>query len=150
MKIRKQGDSDKTSDRRSTRLLLILGVAALVLFFPYKTTVVPEWKIKVVDERGRPFADVRVAQQWDHYSYRIGAIEEQYSDENGYVVFPERTVRVGLLYRFLRSCLAILLTLAHGSTGAQATVWATTPESVSEFIKYEPGKPLVKEIILRR
>ncbi len=66
------------------------------------------------------------------------------------VVFPERRFTAPLLYRVSRSGLAHVLTLAHGSTGIRASVWAISSERASEFIDYQSGEPPAKEIILRR
>ena len=149
MKLRR---SSSVGSRTLRRFLIIASVAAIFLFcfFPFKTTVVPEWKIRVVDESGEPFTDARVFQSWYHYSYDVSDGEERYVDQNGYVTFPERTFRAPLLYRVLRSALAQLLTLAHGSTGIHAYVWAVTPERTSAFFYYKPGEPLPKTIVLRR
>jgi hypothetical protein len=125
--------------------LLILGAA-----YPFETTVVPEWKIRIVDEAGSSFAGARVVQQWDHYSLGIGGGEETWANEDGYVVFPKRTVRSSLLYRMLRISWAVLMKLAHGSTGIRATVWGTTPRVASDSVEYEAGKPLPQVIVLRR
>ena len=131
-------------------ILASLVTIALCFVFPFKTTVVPEWGIRVVYETGRPFAGARAAQSWYHYSYGVSDGEDRYADQNGYVTFPESTIRAPVLYRILRSALAQLLTLAHGSTGIRAYVWATTPERSSKFFDYKPGEPLPKEIVLRR
>ncbi|MCA1600086.1 MAG: hypothetical protein LC776_00090, partial [Acidobacteria bacterium] len=92
----------------------------------------------------------RVVQQWDHYSLGLGGGEEKWADEDGYVVFPKRTVRSSFLYRTLRMSWAVVMKLAHGSTGIRATVWATTPRVSSESVEYEEGKPLSEVIVLRR
>ena len=142
----------KPSSRSTRRFLIFALVAAIALcfLFPFKTTVVPEWRIRVVDETGQPFAGVRVSQSWYHYSYGVSDGEDRYADQNGYVTFPERAFSAPMLYRVLRSALAQLLTLAHGSTGIRSYVWAVTPERSSEFFDYKPGEPLPKEIVLRR
>lgn len=139
-----------TKRRRFPLFLLILVGAALILFFPFTTTVVPEWQIRVVDEAGQPLENARVIQMWHHYSLGIDDGEEKWTNSNGYVVFRERTVKASLIYRVLRTGLAILMQLAHGSTGISADVWANTEKSSSEIYVYEPGKPLVKELVLRR
>ncbi len=139
-----------TKRRRRVSLLVVLAGVALILFFPFTTTVIPEWKIRVVDESGQPLENVRVVQMWHHYSLGADDGEEKWTDANGYVVFRERTVRASLLYRVLRSSLADLMQLAHGSTGISAEIWANTEKSSSGMYVYEPGKPLVKELVLRR
>lgn len=132
------------------QLSVILVLVAVVAVYPFETTAVPEWRIRVVDETGNPFAGARVVQQWDHYSLGKGGGEEKWANEDGQVVFPKRTVRSGLLYRVLRTSWAGLMKLAHGSTGVRATVWATTPKVSSDSVEYQEGKPLPQVIVLRR
>jgi hypothetical protein len=150
METRKLDNDSKSVSKRFLLKLLIPAGIAFVLLFPYQTTVVPEWKIRVVDENGQPFAGARVRQQWHHYSYDLNDGDDRTADGNGYVVFPERTFTAPLLYRALRSGLAYVLTLAHGSTGIRASVWALSQTRSSDFIDYKPGMPLVQEIVLRR
>jgi hypothetical protein len=113
--------------------------------------VVPEWKIRVIDETGTPFVSAKVVQQWDHYSLGIGGggVEKR-ADEAGYVVFPKRTARSSFLHRMLRTGWAALMKLAHGSTGIRATVWATTPRVSSDPLEYQERKSLPQVIVLRR
>ena len=136
--------------KRRWLFLVILVLVALTVVYPFETTVVPEWKIRVVDETGSPFVGARVVQQWDHYSLGIGGGEEKWADEAGYVVFPKRIARSSFLHRMLRTSWAAVTTLAHGSTGIRATVWATTPRVSSDSVEYEEGKPLPQVIVLRR
>jgi hypothetical protein len=136
--------------KRPWLVLVILVLLVLAAAYPFETTAVPEWKIRVVDETGTAFGGARVVQQWDHYSLGIGGGEEKWSNEDGYVVFPRRTVRGSLFYRMLRTSWAVLMRLAHGSTGIRATVWATTPRASSDFVEYEKGKPLPGVVVLPR
>lgn len=62
------------------RLTVFLTGVSLILLLPYKTTVVPEWKIRVIDETGRPFAGAIVRQVWDHYSCE-SRVEKQTAGE---------------------------------------------------------------------
>ena len=134
--------------KRRSQILLILIVIALL--YPFEATIVPEWRLRVVDETGRPFADARVVQQWNHYSLDISGGEEKWADKDGNVVFPKRTTRTPLLYRILRTAWAHLMTLFHGSTGIRASVRATTPEDSSDSVEYQEGKSLPDVIVLRR
>jgi hypothetical protein len=136
--------------RRSPRLTILFAVIALILLlFPYKTTVVPEWRIRVIDETGNPFQGATVRQSWYHYSYDVGGIDDLTADEVGYVVFPARTFTAPLLYRVLRGGLAYLRS-AHGRLGIRSSVWAYSTGVVSDFIDYTPGIPPTQEIVLRR
>jgi hypothetical protein len=136
--------------KRRWQISVILVLVAAAAVYPFETTVVPEWRIKVIDETGTPFARARVVQQWDDYSLGNGGGEEKLANENGEVVFPKRIARGSLLYRTLRASWAVLMKLTHGSTGIRATVWATTPKVSSDSVEYQQGKPLPEVIVLRR
>jgi hypothetical protein len=62
--------SNMTSKRTVSRITLFVLLAAF-LFYPFETTVVPEWKIQVVDESGNPVKGVVVNQGWRHHSVEI-------------------------------------------------------------------------------
>ena len=49
-------------------LLLICGIG---LFIPFPTTVVPEWKVRVVNEVGEPIKSLGVRQHWQNYSVEL-------------------------------------------------------------------------------
>ena len=66
MESEELGNGSKPVPRRFPVKSLVLAGLAIVLLFPYQTTVVPEWKIRVVDDNGEPFAGARVRQQWYH------------------------------------------------------------------------------------
>jgi len=132
----------------SPRQIVILAFI-FALLIPFPTTIVPEWKIRAVDESGNPFAGAGFRQSWNHYSYDISGQEFREVDENGYVVFPERTFTAPLIYRVVRSGLAYLLLLAHGSVGSSASVNATTDKCSSEHLEYELFKSLPNVAVLK-
>ena len=78
----------------SRRYIIILIV--IVMIFPFPTTIVPAWKLKVVDGRENICPNKEVTQTWAHYSIYIGSgnfqSEDRLTNEEGYVEFPERTV----------------------------------------------------------
>src|SRR5829696_1182492 len=110
-------ESRCNSLKRRWQVSAILVFVAVAAVYPFETTAVPEWRIRVVDETGSPFAGARVVQQWDHYSLGKGGGEEKWADEDGQVVFPKRVVRSSLGYRTVCTSWAVLMKLAHGSTG---------------------------------
>jgi len=67
--------------------------------------------------------------------------EDRFTDMNGYVEFPERTVRASLLRRVVVPVIAHILVIAHGSVGADGSVSATGIKDVA-WLSYKPGKPL--------
>jgi len=125
--------------RRYTALLLL----AVVMLIPYPTTVVPEWKIRVLDRYGAPVEGEPVREVWQHYSYESESHgEELPTDADGYVTFREREIWASPLRRVVFTCWAALWTLAHGSMGESA--WVLVPGRSAyhpEFV-YKAGTPL--------
>ena len=111
----------------------------------------PEWKIRVVDQHGQPFVGEEVREIWQHYSLEgEGHSEERQTDENGYVVFPERKICTPLLWRIVSTGLAAVLTLAHGSMGVHAWVMVIGYSTSGGTRDYKPGRTLPGEIVLQR
>lgn len=128
--------------RRHTALLLF----AVVLLLPYPTTVVPEWRIRVVGADGNPVAGEPVRETWQHYSYESESHEEELStDENGYVTFRERKIWMPPLVRIVLTPLAALMTLAHGSMGESAWVMTLKHSTYRPEFVYRRGRPLPVE-----
>jgi hypothetical protein len=95
--------------------LLVLGV---VLLYPVKSTVVPEQNVLVVAEDWRPIEGARVRQSWQHYSIEAdGHEEDMFTDKNGRVSFPRRTIRANLAWRIVRPVVNILTQGIHASFG---------------------------------
>jgi len=78
-------------------LAILIVLLAVGLLYPLETTVVPEWRARVVDEAGNPLTGVQVSEQWQHYSIETEGHEaESRTDDNGYVVFPRRAISANL------------------------------------------------------
>jgi hypothetical protein len=131
-----------------SRRRLIIVLIALILLIPYKTTIVPEWKIQAVDIQGKPIPNARFRQGWNNDSYDISGMEFLEGDDNGYVILPERSFYAPLIYRTPRSALAYLMMLAHGSVGNDASLNALTDKCSSEHLNYEQIKSLPDVIVI--
>src|SRR2546425_4066631 len=84
--------------------VLFAGAAVLLLAFllyPFKTRIVPRWRLNVVDEaRVLGVPDIRVTEHWQHYLLESEGHEEmQKTNQNGLVDFPARTIRASLASR---------------------------------------------------
>lgn len=80
----------------ATFLLLLL----VVFVYPFKTTIVPEWNLKVVDDSGVALGEINVTEHWQHYLLESAAHEEsQRTSQDGFVSFPARAIRASLLGR---------------------------------------------------
>lgn len=146
-------------ESRNKKKILLLGVLAIVAvlaFYPFESTVVPEWILEVRDVDGNLCSNMRVTESWAHYSLFLGpngGTEDRYTDQNGLVVFPEKTVQAIGLRRAVVPIVAHILIIAHGSVGASGAIWASGLKDVA-WLSYEPGQPLpfkmrVEECIAR-
>src|SRR6266404_2116063 len=93
--------------------VFVLGVVAAL--YPYQTTVVPRWKLHVVDEHGKPYAGITVTQAWKDYTLETEAGQNFHlreTDNDGYVEFPEKTIRAGLAKRILLTAYSAAMILA--------------------------------------
>lgn len=113
---------------RSTRASVIAALlaVALLLFYPFQTTIVPEWTLKVVDEEGAAVREVNVTEHWQHFLLENEAHEElKPVADNGSVEFPARTIRASLMRRGV----ATIRRIEHGgwrarrSPAASIVVW---------------------------
>lgn len=134
---------------RKRTLWIISGLIALALLYPFQTTVIPAWTIRVVCENGAPVGREFVKQGWAHYTLEsYSHTEDQRTDDDGYVTFPERTIRAGLLQRGVYTVWSKALTLAHGSYGPSADVIAWDAQRMPHSVDYKVGEPLPREIVV--
>ena len=76
----------------------VIAVSAMVLlaavFYPHSTAAIPEWRIQVVDENGKPLAGVVVHQEWnDLEAEGVTSTDAKTTDADGWVVLPSRGIR---------------------------------------------------------
>lgn len=137
--------------RRSLLKILIISTA-LILLFPWDTTVAPSATIRVVDEASNPVRGMLVKQIWrdwsvestDHYEYLR-------TDKDGYVVTPRRSIRAPLLLRMIGATWSFVTQGMHSSRGPHVTIWAYGDDPYMwSFIDYSPGLPMPKQIELQR
>jgi hypothetical protein len=113
---------------RSTRASAAGALLAVVLLllYPFKTTIVPEWSLKVVDEEGAAVRDINVTEHWQHFLLETGSHEElQRVGDNGTVKFPARTIHASLMRRGLATISRIRGAgwRARRSPAASIVVW---------------------------
>lgn len=132
-------------------LLAALAVVVAVLFSPREITVAPAWRLRVVNEQGAPLKDVFVRQSWKHYSYELDAGEHEedaWTDENGYVAFPRRTIKVSLIKQAFAPLIVAGMLQEHASFGASAAIMAWGDDGDGNYVEYEQGKPLPEQLVL--
>ncbi|MGI9164901.1 MAG: hypothetical protein ACR2G5_00680 [Pyrinomonadaceae bacterium] len=132
------------------RLLIvaIICFAITIMVFPIETTVVPEWKLQVVDVNGTACSNMRVTQSWGHYSLYTGgnpddsnSSDDRPTDTSGYVLFPKRTIRASIPRRLTMPIITRIFTIMHGGGGVDGAVWASGIKDVA-WLSYKGGKSL--------
>jgi hypothetical protein len=80
--------------------VLFLGL----LIYPFKTTTVPIWSVRVIDEAGAPVREINVTEHWQDYPLELNGQEEaRRTNQDGVATFDSRSVRASLARRlFLR------------------------------------------------
>jgi len=77
-----------------------LLVLLLLLLYPFKTTTVPEWNLRVLDDFGTAVRGIKVTEHWQHYLLEASGHEDpRTTNEEGRVGFPARSIRASLLGR---------------------------------------------------
>ena len=80
-------------------LLSAIIVFAGVLWFPYRSGAVPEWRIQIIDTDGHPVAGIRANQEWlDPIEEGKTMVDTQQTDTQGFVVFSRRTLHNRLAF----------------------------------------------------
>ena len=129
-------------------IVVVATLIAVIILYPIETTVVPEWRIQTIDQSGRPISQVPLRQSWENYRIKAESYEEYTAtDANGITTFRARTIKANLLRRIVRSISTLNL---HGSPGPVATIHVLQPyASATTEAYYEPGKPLVNQIVVK-
>lgn len=97
-------------------------IVMAILFIPFPTELVPEWKMQFRKKDGTVAAGVVAEQSWRSYSFSAGGYDQRCTDQNGEVTFPRRDLWSGMFSRLVSPLLAEVGSLAHGSTGTSANV----------------------------
>ena len=120
---------------------VVVCALVIVLFVPIETRFLPQWRLQVADVNGVACANMRVTQSWGHYRLYLDgnhSTEDRFTDTNGYVQFPERTIRASPARRITMPIITRIATLMHGGWRADGAVWASGIKDVA-WLSYRPG-----------
>jgi hypothetical protein len=128
------------------KLLVYTPLFALILVavYPFESTVVPAWKVKVIDVDGVRCQNMPLFETWGHYSLFLSGnfqSEDGVTDREGFVEFPERRMRAIGIRRLVMPFVTEALTIAHGSTGVSGSVHASGLKDVA-WLSYKGTEPL--------
>lgn len=121
-------------------LCILIGTA----IYPYESTVIPAWRVKVIDTNGVACENMPVTETWGHYSlFLTGDFQfaDDVTDREGFVEFPERRVWAIGIRRLVMPFVTETLTIAHGSTGVSGTVSTAGLKDVA-WLSYKVNLPL--------
>src|SRR5258707_13760333 len=132
-------------------LVALLALVAALLFYPWETVVVQEWKLQILDESGHPIKDVPLREMSSDPSVESpNHTEDLTTDADGFVVFPRRMVKANTLWRIARKAfISIVPHQGEDHPTASITVLGHF-KSVTDEPYYVPGRPLAKQIVVRR
>ena len=129
-------------------ILLVL----IVLLYPFQTTIVPRWRVHVIDESGARVSGINVTEHWQHYLIESEGHEEaRQTDETGVVDFPARKVRASLVTRFIDVIFNLLGEGKKARFGPYASlvIWGSRDHETA-VASYTPGTPPQTEVIVHR
>lgn len=130
----------------------LIAALLIVLLYPFKTTVVPAWRLRVLDESGSPVGSMAVNYSWQHYGIEwSGRTEQSETDADGYVSFPERTTRASIIQRAFVMLMNVL-SLPHSSfnKSGHIVVWGEPDKYEVGSAYYREEKPLPAQVILEQ
>ncbi|MGH9870976.1 MAG: hypothetical protein ACRD9S_00645 [Pyrinomonadaceae bacterium] len=94
--------SDQWRSSQRFRIVVIAAsvVFLVVLLYPFETTTVPQWNLRIVDDAGAPVREINVTEHWQNYLLESGGHEEaQTTNQDGLVSFAVRNIRASLVSR---------------------------------------------------
>jgi hypothetical protein len=133
---------------QSKLLIALAAIIALFLLFPFKSVTVPALSVKVIDEHGDPVEGAWVKEFWRDYSYESeDNAEEKFTDKDGVVMFPQRTVRRLTLLVIAKAAFNALSLWYHASFGPHGSIIAISPDGENEgFESLRPGDPEMQNV----
>src|SRR5437764_2098001 len=119
-------------------------VIAIVLLFPFTTTVVPETRVLVATNDMHPVKDALVRQSWQNYSLECEGHEEDLpTDIHGRVTFPTRSIRAPLIWRILGPLASIARQGIHAGFGIHTDMFPLPNSGTvvsTEVAQPQPGE----------
>lgn len=117
--------------------------------------IVPAWRVQIVDEAGHPLKGALVRQVWQDYDVEQRSHEQDArSDDDGYVIFPKRTIRTSPEERAKGRTNNFRRLGVHASFGVHAYVLAWGEivgcQRLEGDADYEEGKPPPSQLIMRK
>jgi hypothetical protein len=113
--------SPRTQQRIRRAATILVIVALLASCYPVQSVTAPEWKVRFIDKKGRPFWGMPVRQIWKDSSAQSSSSEQtENTDSNGSVTFPERRLRAPLIAHLIQPVANVFSAGVHASFGTSS------------------------------
>jgi len=91
------------SSNRFRIIVITASILVLVTFlYPFETTTVPQWNLRVVDDAGAPVREINVTEHWQNYLLESEGHEKaQMTNQDGLVNFDTRPIRASIARRLI-------------------------------------------------
>jgi hypothetical protein len=109
-----------------SKTFLSIVVAVLLVCLPFPTTTVPERRVRFLDAKAMPLANLPVEQVWQAGSIEPSPNHEStHTDSNGYAVFPRRTIWAPAILRAAYFATVELARLRYVNRAASSSIKAS-------------------------
>jgi hypothetical protein len=132
-------------------LVASLALVAALLFCPWETVVVQEWKMQILDESGHAIKGMPLREMWcDPAVESLDHTADLTTDADGFVVFPRRMVKANTLWRIARKAFIAIVPHQGEDHPTASIIVLGRFKPVTDEPYYVPGRPLAKQIVVRR
>lgn len=81
-------------------VLAALVLSLFAILYPFQTTTVPQWNLRVVDDGGAPVREINVTEHWQDYLLESEGHEEvRTTNQDGVVSFGLRSISASITRR---------------------------------------------------
>lgn len=133
-------------------LTIILVLSLVTLLFPFKTTTLPQWNLRVFDDAGAPVRGINVTEHWQHYLLEPSGHEElQVTNQDGLVSFEPRSLRASVARRLFARISKFAREGKRGRTDPYGSivVWGSKDHATTVAVYQGEGMPQ-PEIVVQR
>jgi len=146
--------SNAAGNHRRAAMVLIAVTAAILISaaVPIETKMSPAWRIQVAatGPSPQPLPKCRVTQIWQHYTFQSeGQEDRKLTDSEGWVEFPERSVKATLFER-ITGAIRNLNDGVHASFGPDVGLLVSCRGYETELVKYRGEGAPTGVILLRK
>jgi hypothetical protein len=90
----------RSSNRFRVIVISAAAIFLLIFLYPFETTTVPQWNLRIVDDAGAAVREINVTEHWQNYLLETGGHEEaKTTNEDGLVSFDARGIRASVIRR---------------------------------------------------